>query len=245
MTNSLVPAGMLNNLPVQTGDDSDFEELGKGGKFLQRLSLVSSSGKPLNTGQAALGDYVISTGKDKFQSLGQQIDLLVLYRRPKAIDFSDRKNIVTSFNFKSEVFKDIERRAKTVKDSKCQYGTSFLVIERSTGRMYEFFCGNASGRRVTDQIASYMPITAEQIKARKLVGVKPHSYLPLTMKSELTPEDKDGNQWWVPVVHDCSTPFTADNMPSANEIKAEIEKFEAETREEAGVVKKAEGRRAR
>jgi len=242
MAQDLVPAGMLTNLPVQTGDDDDFAELGKGAKYLQRLQLVSS-GKHVNSGQAKPGDYAIILDKKNCQTLGGKIDLLVIARRPKALDMSDLSQIVTSYDFKSDLFKDIEARAGT-KDSGCQYGTSFLVIERSTGKLYEYFCGNASARRVTDKIASYMPITAEQIKARKLTGVKPHSYLPLTLKSELTPPNKQNQQWWVPIVQDCSTPFTSDNMPASEEIKAEIEKF-LNPNEEAGVVKKAEGRRAR
>jgi len=239
----LVPAGILSNLPVQMGDDEDFAELAKGVKYLQRLQLVSS-GKHVNSGQAKPGDYAVILNKKNCQSLGNKIDLLPLAKRPKALDMSDLSSIIQTFDFKSDLFQDIKERAGT-KDSGCQWGTSFLVIERSTASMYEYFCGNASARQITDLISSYLPITAAQIAKRKLVGVEPHSYLPFTMKSELTEPNKKQQQWWVPLVSDCSTPFTKDNMPSPDDIKAEIDKFlKPVTDEEAGVVK-AEGRRAR
>ena len=73
------------------------------------------------------------------------MDLLPLARRPKAIDMTDMEALVISYDMESEEFKRIAAKSAE-SDSHCQYGPSFLVYERTTGRFLEFFCGNKSSR---------------------------------------------------------------------------------------------------
>ena len=101
------------------------------------------------------------------------------------------------------------------------YGPSFLVFERSSGRLLEFFCGSKSTRGEAKKIYPYLPLTEADIAARELSGVEPHGPLPLTLKSRLV--EKPTFSWHVPVAVKCSTPFT--NLPSQAVIVREIEKF--------------------
>lgn len=239
----LVPAAVLENLPAQMGNDEDFKDLSQSSEFLRRLQLVSK-GKYVDSEKVKPGCYAVILDGENAQDLGKTIDILVLARRPKALDMSDLEQVVVSYDNKSDLFQDIAQRSG-VKDSGCQYGVSFLVAERSTGCLYEFFCGSISLRKEIPTFSAYMAINAEQIEARGLEGVEPHGPLPLTIGSRNVRKKK--YSWFVPVPQDCSTPFTADQVPSAEVIAKEMALFINPPKDETTVVvkKEGEGRRDR
>jgi hypothetical protein len=239
-SNELIPASVLANVPAQMGDDSDFQDLSQGGGYLRRLQLVSK-GKYVDSGQVKPGNYAIIIDGDNAQDLGNSVDVLVVSRRPKALDMSDKSQIVVSYDKKSELFQEIAAKSEE-KDSGCQYGASFLVIERSTGALYELFCGSVSARREVDTISGYMAVTAEQIKARDLKGVEPHGPLPATLTSKYI---QSRYNYFVPEVHDCSTPFTAQQVPEEAVIVKEMDKFVHPPKDDTKVVKNDGNRRAR
>ena len=112
------------------------------------------------------------------------MDLLPLARRPKAIDMTDMEALVISYDMESEEFKRIAAKS-TESDSHCQYGPSFLVYERSTGRFLEFFCGNKSSRIEAKKLFPFLPLTPgghrRQGGGRQRVGdLKPHGPIPVT-----------------------------------------------------------------
>lgn len=221
MANDLIPADVFGEISTQVGDDSDFEGFASG--FLKRLEL-KSKGALIDLGKVKPGHYCVIKSSEDADDLGWSVDLLVLARKPKAIDMSDTDQIVISHDRNSEVFKYIEKQSE-VRDSRCQFGATFLVVERSTAQMYELFCGTKSSRREIPTISDYMPLTAAQIKSRGLKGVKPHGPLTLTLKSKRTENKKKGYSWFVPVPQACSNPFTVDQIPPPEKIKEEIEKF--------------------
>jgi hypothetical protein len=182
MAKDLIKAAVFENLPAQMGDDDDFKDLSQASDFLRRLQLVSK-GKYVDSKQVGPGSYAVIIDGDKAQDLGDKIDILVLARRPKALDMSDVSQVIVSYDKNSDLFQDIAVRSG-VKDSGCQYGVSFLIIERSTGCLYEFFCGSKSLRREIPTLSAYMPLSAAQIEARGLKEVEPHGPLPLTMGSK-------------------------------------------------------------
>src|SRR3990167_11522677 len=111
-------------------------------------------------------------------------------------------------------------------DSHCQYGPSFLVYERSTGRFLEFFCGNKSSRIEAKKLFPFLPLTQADIDAKAAAGnevgdLKPHGPVPVTLKTKLA-ENRKGT-WHVPVVVMCSTPFS--RLPSEEVIVREITRF--------------------
>ncbi len=232
VSNALVPVDFIEQLPsTQVGSDADFDEIAKSSDFLARLQLFTK-GKAVNRKLVGPGNYGIPVTDDEVTDLGDEIDILPLARRPKAIDLKDTENIVAVFNVADPEFKRIQVQSGQ-KESGCMYGPSFLVYERSTGQFLEFFCGTKSSRTEAKRIFPYLPLSQAMIDANPaLADQQPHSAMPVTMKSRLV--EKGQWSWHVPVAVKCSTPFTS--LPTAEKIVAEINKFLDVKREGAAVV---------
>jgi hypothetical protein len=223
-TTAMVPVN-LDQLPsTQIGTDNQFAELAKGGDYIGRMQLYTKSKANLK-GLIPQGHYGIPESDEEIIDLGESVDVLPLARRPKAIDMTDMEALVISYDMETEEFKRIA--AKSVEaDSHCQYGPSFLVYERSTGRFLEFFCGNKSSRIESKKLFPFLPLTQPGIDALAAAGndvsnLKPHGPVPVTLKTKVA-ENRKGT-WHVPVVVMCSTPFT--RLPSDEAIRREIAKF--------------------
>jgi hypothetical protein len=178
-------------------------------------------GKPIDRRLIKSGHYGIPESADEITDLGASIDLLVLARRPKAVDMSDSDEIITSFDPDSAKFTRMAANSLE-KESNCMYGPSFLVIERNNlRRPLEFFCGTNSSRAEAKNIYPFLALSAEQIKARGLKHEKPHGPLAMTLTARLVEEGK--YSWYVPVANECTTPFTG-SLADGN-ILDEITKF--------------------
>jgi hypothetical protein len=208
-----------SQLPATSiGNDEGFDKLAKGVDFLARLQLFSK-GKAINQGLITPGNWGIPEG-DAITDLGKTVDLMPFARRPKAIDLSDKDAIVTNYDMESEEFKRIAA-ASGQQDSGCMYGPSFLVLERTTGRLLEYFCGTKSTRSEAKKIYPFLRVTEADIAARPaLEGTEPHDALPFTVNIKLI----DGKwSYHVPVVIRCSTPFT--RIPPMEKIIFEMTRF--------------------
>jgi len=213
----------LDQLPsVQIGTDEDFAEIAKSSDFLGRLQLYTK-GKAVNRGLVRPGHYGIPEGEEVID-LGDSIDLLVLARRPKALDMSDTDAVIAVYDVKSAEFQRIQVQAGE-KESHCMYGPSFLVYEKSTGRFLEFFCGTKSNRAEAKRIFSFLPLTQAAIDAMAergdVTGLQAHGPISMTLKSKLV--EKGSYSWHVPVTTKCGQPFT--KLPKPEAIVREIQKF--------------------
>jgi len=232
-SSALVPVEFVDQLPsTQVGTDSDFDQIAKSSDFLPRLQLFTK-GKAVNRKLVQPGNYGIPVTDDEVTDLGDEIDILPLARRPKAIDLKDTENIVAVYNVNDPEFKRIQIQSAQ-KESGCMYGPSFLVFERSTGQFLEFFCGTKSARTEAKRIFPYLPLSQVMIDANPNAAPdqQPHNAMPVTMKSRLV--EKGQWSWHVPVAVKCSTPFST--LPSATVIVEEITKFLDVKREGAAVV---------
>lgn len=243
--NALVALQGIDNLPVANVSVDQFDELSKSTDYLGRLQLFTK-GKLVNQRKIGPGEYGIPSGEE-VEVLGDKVDLLILARRAKAIDLSDREAIVVNYDPASDTFKDIAARSG-VQDSGCMYGVSFLVYERTTGRFLEFYCGTKSARPVAGKIYPFMALTQGQIDALEEQGkdvseLEPHGPKPLTLTSRLI--EKGSYSWHVPVVLPSSTAF--EDLPAVEKIAEQITRFLAP--EDNGVEKvteeEASNRRAR
>lgn len=208
----------LSQLPsTSVGSQDTFDDLARGATFLGRLQLFGSNSKQCQKGLIKPGHFGIPVSDDEVVDLGASCDILPLARRPKAIDMSDSP-VVASYDENDPTFQEIAERSK-VQNSKCQFGPSFLVIERNTGRMLEYFLGSPTHRPEAKKIYPKLPLTQADIAARKL-DEEPHTALPVTLKSKFIEKEFS---WYVPVALDCSTPFT--KLPPMAQIAAEIQKF--------------------
>jgi len=223
MSDALIPADVFGEVSTQVADDSDFADLGSGGGFLRRIEL-KSKGALIDTGKVKPGHYAVIKSSEDADDLGDTIDVLPLARRPKAIDMNDSEQIVVTYDRKSELFKDIEKRAGQP-NSRCQFGASFLVVERSTGQLFELFLGSASNRREVGTVSDFLPLSAADIERRGLTDQEAHGPLAMTLKSKRVENKKNNWSWFVMVPKPCSNQFTKNQIPTPEILKAEIEKF--------------------
>lgn len=207
MANELVPFKASNLPAVRQDVVKQLDEVSQGSGFLPRLQLVTK-GKYVDTGKIAPGHWgVPQPGGEDIVDLGDKIDIIPLDARPKALDMGDRDAIVAKYDTSDPEFQRIKAAPK---NTGCMWGPSFLVLERSSGKLYELFFGNASGRNEAGKLRPFLATDDN--------GPSPAS---LGIRYKKTPD----YGWHVPVVSQCSEPFDPANCPSMDVINAEIEKF--------------------
>jgi len=209
MANELVPFKV--NLPAVTTDELEtLDEVAKGADFLPRIQLVTK-GQYVDTGKIKPGHWgVPQPGGEEIEDLGEKIDIIPFCYRPKALDVSDKEAIISVYDVTDEEFQRIKAAPK---NTGCMWGPSFLVLERSTGKLYEMFFGNKSGRQEAGKLKPFLPTEANN-------GMPSAATLGIRYKK--TPE----YGWHVPVVTKCSEPFDPAKMKVNDaDILAEREKF--------------------
>jgi len=203
MSNELVPFSM-DNMPVVSDEEiGALENVASSSNYLQRVQLVTS-GKYVNHGKCLPGRWVIAQGDD-CTVLAESIDVLPIAVRNKATDMKDRSNVISNYDNTSDEFNRIKNAPK---GSDCMWGQSYLVIERSTGEMFELFFGNASGRQESDKLKPFLPRANRQAR-------------PATLNIKFRTGGK--HEYHVPVIVKCSEPFTSG--PTVPEMVAAKEKF--------------------
>lgn len=216
----------MSNLPVafdfsqlpstQVGSSAAFDDIAKSSDYQSRLQLYTK-GAAIDEGRIKPGHYGIPKGKEKIVDLGETVDVLVLARRAKAVDMTDRDAIRVSYDSESDEFKRIAETSKE-KESNCMYGVSFLIYERTTREFLEFYCGSKSAREILQEVYSFMPLSPAEAK---IVGQEPHGPIPMTLAANYV--KKGRFSWHAPEVRPCSTPFA--NVPDMATITKEIIKF--------------------
>lgn len=221
-------------LSVPTDQLKELENLSRASTFLQRIQFYS---KGKNGPQGTLiqaGHYGVPSRDGKILDLGNSIDVVPIFRKPKAIDMSDTDHIVVTNVASSETFRRIEHAADNIKDSGCAYGPTYLVYERSTKKFYEFFCGNSSGRAESATINTYLPVTQAMIDEGYTDESEPRFAKPMNLSSRFV--KKGTFEWFAPVASDCLTPF---DLPPVELIKSELERFKKLDEPEVEVVDEA------
>jgi len=186
-----------NNTSLVSADELEtFSEVAKASEFLPRIQLITK-GKYVDTGKIKPGHWgVPQTGGEEIEDLGEVIDIIPLDYRPKALDVSDKEAIITVYDVKDPEFQRIK---KAPKNSGCMWGPSFLVLERSTGLLYELFFGNKSGRAEADKMKPFLPQAANK-------GVPSPARLKIHYKKG------PDYGWHVPVIIKCSEPFSPEQI---------------------------------
>jgi hypothetical protein len=198
-------------LSTQTADDlKALDAMTSSSAFLQRMQLYSK-GKSGATGTIIEGGHFgIPRSSDDIVDLGTSVDMLVIARKAKAIDMSDTDSIIVSNSPADAEFKRIVDLADNTRDSGCAYGPTYLVYERSTSSFYELFMGNKSGRYASGKINEFLP---------SIVDGTP-SFPTMTLNSEYITKGKWN--WFAPKPTAGLTPI---DLPNAEALKSEIEKF--------------------
>lgn len=178
--------------------------------FLPRLSLEGSNSTNVKLRKINAGNYALITGRETFEDLGARVDLLVLTYRSKALDLTDKKNIVSSYDKNSPVFKSIVEKAqvKTQDKKGYMYGLEFLVYipgAKNEQKFATFFCGNPTHRVAAKNFA---PVIKSKAKTA-------------TLKSETI---NNGTYIWEgPVILVCNAPLS--QYPDVQDMTTQMEMF--------------------
>jgi len=190
MSNELAPFKV--NLPAVTKEQLNaLDEVAKGSEFLPRIQLITK-GKYVDTGKIKPGRWGVPLpGGDDIDDLGESIDVVPWAVRPKALDVADKDAIVSVYETSDPEFQRIKNAPK---NTGCMWGPSFLVLERSTGKLYELYFGNKSGRQEAGKLKPFLPTEENGGQAS-----------PATLNIRYVKMPEYG--WHVPVVTKCSEPF--------------------------------------
>lgn len=181
---------------MQKYDDKAFDSM-SGSSYLPRLQLMTASSDKCKTGEFPINHYASVSGQS-YQDLGSETDILVIAWRPKALKMGD--DIVACYDPESEVFRKIQLESE-IKDSGCMYGPEFLVYVPAVKKFATFFLGSKSARR-----------EGNNVRARTGKAA--------TLKSRLV--EWKSYKWQAPECKPCNTPF---DLPSTEDIKEQVEKF--------------------
>lgn len=192
-------------------------------KYLQQLKFASGSSPLITEKVLEQGDFFIYRGQSDVEGLGNNINLLFLGSKPKALDTSDRGNIVESNDMNSAVYKDI-KALSTVKDSQCMEGMSYLVFEESTRMCFEFFFMSVSLSRENGKVMESMAISKEDIDSCNITGVDPHGPITLNFTRRYHKDPAKNRAYYVPVVTTSSTPIKLSDSEYSDAVE-QIAKF--------------------
>lgn len=186
MSKELAPFAQKMGLPaINEKTLESLDEVAKGSDFLPRIQLITK-GKYVDQSKIKPGRWGVPlTGGEEIDDLGEKIDVILLDYRPKALDVSDKDAIISVYDTKDPEFQRIKVAPK---NTGCMWGPSFLVIERSTGKLFELFFGNKSGRNEAGKLKPFLID-----RAPVSLGIR---YI-----------NKPEYGWHVPVVTKCSEPF--------------------------------------
>jgi hypothetical protein len=167
--------------------------------FLSRIQLYGSKSNPVVEGLIPGRHYGIPVDKDKIIDLGQEVDVVILAWRPKALSINEDP-IIESFDPNTDTFKEI-MKLSAVKDSGAMYGPEFLLYIPKVEKFCTLFMNNKTARR----------------EAKNMEPLLRHA---ATLKSRVI---KQNNFVWDGiVVVPCSTPL---DLPDVEVIQAKTTQF--------------------
>ena len=202
--------------------------------FFPRIQLYGK-GSAVDQGQIKPGHYGVPQ-EVSVTDLGPEIDVIPLAVLDKALDVSNSDAIVSVFGKTNPIYIDVANRSNTA-DSGCMYGPVFLLLERSTGRFYEFFANNKSARREADSLLQFLPINAV---AAKSLNIEPR--LPRAARLKAKYIKKPRFSWFAPVVEASTAQFT--KLPTQDIVIKSVQTFlkQALPKETEGAVDDKKGK---
>jgi len=215
MSNELVKLDDLGDLAVNKYSEDDWDATATSASFLPRIQLMTSSTALCKSGKFPINHYAVVRDQ-KFDDLGENVDVLVIAWRPKALETGDA--IISVYDPSDAEFQRIQDRSLNVKNSGCMFGPEFLVWIPKAKIFGTFFMGTKSSRREAGNAKSRLKAAA-------------------TLGSQFC-KNKE-YEWYAPEVSACSTPF---DMPERASLVEAIEKFNNPPKNEVETVTEDEGR---
>lgn len=188
----------LADLGIQKYADDDFDVVGSS-TYTPRLQLMTANSGKCKSGEFPINHYALIQDQ-KFNDLGEAVDIAVIAWRPKAIDMSDTDTIMTVHDVKDPEFKRIQEQS-AVKESGCMFGAEYLVYIPEVAAFATFFMGSKSARRESPALKALL-------------------YKAATLKSHLIETKKYA--WQTPLIVACSSPM---ETPPEAQLRTEVERF--------------------
>jgi hypothetical protein len=180
-----------------------------GSGFLPLLQLCSGKSEAVMEEHVPMNHYAIRRGKEDYVVLEKEIDILIITWRPRALDTSDRSNIRSSFDVKSELFLEIKKKSGET-NSGCQFGPEYLVWIPSERIFATFYMGSKTARNESRKVHQLCTN-----REGKFVGG------PITLKSRGL-SNTSGQKWQAPLATRCSTPFDVPDEEMAIEMQTDF-----------------------
>lgn len=215
-TDLAVLGATFDALSTIAGADTEFASFSRP-KFLPRIQFYSKGNE-----QVAPGHWGIPLEGGKVVDLGAQIDVFPIARRMKAMDLSDMEHIIVTVDTIGDEYQRI--RAEAERGTRDYlWGPSFLVVERSTGAMYELFCGSKTLSDPAKALIGYCPFTKSDCERQGRDVSDAHGPAPATLGSRKVDSKKYKSWWFVATCGACSLPLT--KVPDSDAMVAEIGRF--------------------
>lgn len=172
--------------------------------FLPRVKLCQGSAKEVNTRKVARGgNFALIRSKEEIEDLGDEVIMIPVAGRAKALDTSGEV-IITNFDPKSSEFLRIEELSKD-KDSGAMYGPEYLVWLPDHNTFALLFLCSPTARREGGAVHAHLGrgalLTSELIDNKKF-------------------------QWFGPKIKDYSAPIPS--IPSQEDIDTQHQRFQNE-----------------
>jgi len=194
--------------------DELFQSIAKSGDFLPRLQLMGSNSDMCKVGKIPIGSYAFLRSKEDFEALGEEVDVLVVAWRPKAMDIGEE--VISIFDQTHPEFLRIQAQSN-VPQSTCMCGPEFLLWIPDLKEFATFYMASKTARR-----------QAPALRAK--IDEESNKPGPATLGVEFIKTKK--YSWHGPIVGACSVEF---DMPEPEKFVDTCEKFANPPQSEAEV----------
>jgi hypothetical protein len=199
---------MDNVANIQKFDNKELDALSSSSKFLPRLQFMISMSEKCKSGEFPINHFAFIKDQN-YEDIGEEVDVIPICWRPKAIDFSGEE-IITVYDRKADEnnqstgeFKRIEEKAPE-KGSDCMFGSEFLIWVPEKESFALFFCGSPTLRREASNINNYLGKPAT-FKPQK-IETKKYTYYSATMVKCATSLQLPPNDVFQATVNDFNNP---------------------------------------
>lgn len=165
--NALATLGQL-----QASDTTALAAASTAGGFLPRVQLYGSKSGACTEGKIPIAHYGLTRDKDQIDDLGEQVEIVVLAGRVKAMEIN-KDGVLVNYDPKSDEYARIAA-ASDEKDSGCMFGPEYLIYVPKAQTFATFYMASKTARRVSPDVLTRMHKAA--VLSAKLIKTDKYSW---------------------------------------------------------------------
>jgi hypothetical protein len=213
------------------------EAMGVPRNFLPRLQLNNSSGTLCSEKGAKPGTFALVWDANRWTDVGNEINLLAISMRPKALLMEEGENPVAFYDRESEEFKNVVIKMENTPKGTlggAMAGPEYLLWLPNSNTFATFFCANATLIRVSPNILNLMKQDGR---------AKPTA---MRFQSKFIAPKSSKYKWWGMDVYPLTTPLPEPKEEGwFDKMKAELHKFQNPPKQEVEMAPEDKGEEAR